>query len=108
MDVMIKFNGPTEMEMLHPEEDEGDAPQRYTGDRELIAAQDHRLHLARYYVHKMRVKQYHDAMQRGMPVEEARQRYAHAMKNYDELMRGGGGGQFTDADQQDMDKGFPY
>tara|TARA_Y100000310_G_scaffold166228_1_gene165929 strand:- start:2626 stop:2931 length:306 start_codon:yes stop_codon:yes gene_type:complete len=68
----------------------------------------HQLHAARYAFHKVRCKQYGDAVQQGLlPVEEARLRYKLAMQNYDELILSSANGSVTEADQADMDKGFP-
>lgn len=68
----------------------------------------HQLHAARYYVHKLRVKQYHDEILRGMPPTVAKEYYRLAMENYDEMMKSSANGCVTDADQIDMTIGFPY
>ena len=68
----------------------------------------HQLHMARYYVHKLRVKQYADAMQQGMTPEYAKSMYEKAMRNYDWLIKLSKNGTVTAADEADMTKGFPY
>jgi hypothetical protein len=68
----------------------------------------HQLHMARYYVHKMRMNQYRHGMAMGLSGAEANELYTLAMDNYDELMMTAGGGAHTDANQLDMDKGFTY
>jgi hypothetical protein len=68
----------------------------------------HQLHAARYAFHKVRCKMYSDAIQQGLlPLEEGRLRYKLAMQNYDELIKSSANGSVTEADQADMDKGFP-
>lgn len=48
---------------------------------------NHRDRLLRYYVHKLRVKMYADAVERiEMTEDEAREHYRRAMQNFDELM----------------------
>ena len=68
----------------------------------------HKLHLCRYYVHRLRVRQYAATMASGMSVEHAREMYQIAMSNFDQLVEAAGSGEMTEADQLDMDLGFPY
>ncbi len=73
-----------------------------------LIAKDHQLHACRYYVHKLRCKAYADQVAAGvLTVEQARHYYALAMINFDELMKSSGSGSVTEADQADMDLGFP-
>ena len=72
-----------------------------------VAAAAHQLHAARYYVHKIRVKVYGDAVANGTMVpEEAAFHYGLAMINFDKLMVSSRSGSVTAADQAEMDKGF--
>jgi len=82
--------------------------QRDAARTRMIDGPDHQLHAARYYVHKLRAKTYGDAVAIGlMGAEEARHHYALAMINFDTLMETSASGSVTDANQADMDKGFP-
>ena len=70
--------------------------------------QDHQLHAARYAFHKVTVKRYSDAYMMGlMPLDRAKAMYKLAMVNYDDLISSSANGSVTDADQIDMDAGFP-
>lgn len=64
-----------------------------------------RLQAARYYVHKLRVHQYAQMVNRGeIPLEAALKRYADAMRNYDQIIDSAGGNE-QDANQAEMAKG---
>ena len=68
----------------------------------------HQLHMARYAFHKVKVKQYHDQHMLGMmSIEQAKSMYNAAMINYDELIKHSADGSVTEADQLDMEAGFP-
>lgn len=53
----------------------------------MLGRQHYRNRLLRYYVHKLRVKMYADAVERlEITEDEAREHYRRAMENFDELM----------------------
>jgi hypothetical protein len=71
----------------------------------MMDTKDHQLSAARYAFHKVRKKNYHDAIARGeMDEETARMMYAAAMANYDSIVRTAGPA--TMANEQDMARGF--
>ena len=74
----------------------------------VVEKYEHKLHMCRYYVHRLRVRQYRAAMASGMSLEHALEMYKTAMFNFDELVKEADSGELTEADQLDMDLGFPY
>lgn len=73
-----------------------------------LTAKDNQLHMARYIFHKVRCKNYLDALQSGaLTVEQAREMYRRAMEDYDRLIAGAVKGTSNAPNQADIDEGFP-
>ena len=76
------------------------AKRRFEDAVEVAVQQQRQLHMARYAFHKV-------ACARYQHLPDGPQRYALAMTNYDELVEGAKDGAHTDANEADMQKGFP-
>lgn len=64
---------------------------------------ENQIHAARYAMHKLRVKIYHDAVKRGeMSPEKACQCYQMAMENFEDILNGCKGGMFRAAIDAEM------
>lgn len=82
-------------------------PPHHTENTALIEQLHNQIHMARYCFHKVRIKQYGDAVREGhITVANAQTMYVAAMMNYDQLLAAAPGGAHTSANQLDMEQGF--
>jgi polyhydroxyalkanoate synthesis regulator phasin len=71
--------------------------------RARIRELENQIHAARFAMHKVRVKEYFEAVRRGeLTPEEACRRYQQAMTNFEDVLNGAKDGHFREAIDREM------